>query len=655
MVYTEAFYQPSILELARLGNFQAITYLINTYLNPQGISAWVQANSGGCLQILVEVEQEPVTERLVRFICHELWKLNSPAVEGVNIVARFPEGDVLWKRSVRIITPANRARRRLRLSLGRLKLKTLRFLLLMGSAVASLIIGSWISYHEALASRPLYSQQAALVSPRQRPDAVKTALETVPVIRHEQVMFPNDPTVTLMFGGDVTLGDALVEEIGEDYQLPLANLDPYRQADWAMVNLDHPLTQATKARPDQSFPSKADPDLVNVLTAGGIDMVNLANNHIMDYEGSGLVETLKTLEDSGIYSIGAGRDLTEARRPQIVEVKGQRIAYLGYYDTDIDGAGQGVPGINPLQEEQVAEDIQAIRDQVDWVIVNYHWGVELSNYPANWQMDLARFTIDVGADLVVGHHPRVLQGAEIYKGRPIVYSLGSFIFGSNARSQDDTAVLRVSLKNRQMKLEFLPIAVQNHQAQVAQGEKGKEILKQISRLSSIFDQPMTTPMVLEAPATVPPATVPEPSTDLEMSPSAPRSPQLPQFPEDSHPVNPTPRNNPPVSFPIHPRFRTEQPTPITEEEEVMTPPVLNPPMTPTEETDPFIKEPFIKDPFFEMPVSPTSQGVPENPPAPNFPSFTLSRHRRPVQDIAVDPENRVTRTPIQLPVFPVNS
>lgn len=662
MVYTETFYQPSILELARLGDFQAITYLINTYLNPQGISAWVQASTGGCLQIMVECQQEPVTERLVRFICHQLWKLNSPAVQGVRIVARFPEGDVLWKRSVRIVTPANRAQRRLRASLRWLKFKTCRTLLLMGSAVASLIIGCWISYHEALASRPLTSppaQYGALIpgTTAPRPDFIKTALETVPVVHHDAVVAPHDPTVTLMFGGDVTLADAFAERVGTDYEWAFGNLEEYRQADLAMVNLENPLTEATRARPGQQT-WKASPEFVKVLTAGGIDIVNLANNHTMDYEGSGLVETLKTLADSGIQAVGAGENITEARRPTIMEVKGQRIAYLGYYDSDFDIADQGVAGINPLKEAQVAEDIKAIRDQVDWVVVNYHWGIELSNYPANWQMDLARFTIDAGADVVVGHHPHVLQGAEVYKGRPIIYSLGNFIFGGNSQSDYETAILRVALKDRKMKLEFLPIEVQDYQAQVAQGDQGKEILKQITRLSSIFDQPMTTPMVLEAPVTVNPTPeTTENPMNLEGGPSVPGSPQLPVFPDSTAPVESTPTVEPPVSFPI--KRPPTVPAPIENETlDFTTPPQLNPPMTPMEETDPFIKEPFIKEPFFETPMSPTSQTLPpsdQRESLPSFPSFTLSTHRRPVPESLTDLETPVARKPIELPLFPLNS
>jgi poly-gamma-glutamate synthesis protein (capsule biosynthesis protein) len=191
-------------------------------------------------------------------------------------------------------------------------------------------------------------------------------------------------------------------------------------------------------------------------------------------------------------------NLTEARRPEILEVKGQRIAYFGYYTGEDHQATETTAGTNPALEARIAEDIQAIRDRVDWIIVNFHWGVELSNYPETWQSKLAHFAIDRGADVVVGHHPHVLQGSEIYRGRPIAYSLGNFIFGGNARSDYDTAVLKVSVREKQMKVEFLPVEVRKYQPKIVQGERGDRIMAEIAMFSNIFEQAMTSPMILDA-------------------------------------------------------------------------------------------------------------------------------------------------------------
>ena len=645
MVYAENWSQPSILELARSGNFQALNYWIDSLLRPEGIYARVEQAQAGCVQILVEFQREfapdttllgsTLREGLVKFICHQLWRLNSPAVEGVRIHARLAgEPDILWKQSVRIVTPANRQRRRYRslLVVDWVKFKTYRSLLLVGSALASFILGCWVSYHEALTLRlvsPVSGyQQAAVMSgpPAKRADTVQAALEVVPVVQQKQVANPYDPTVTLMFGGNVNLSDALGASAGNDYHWAFANMDEYRQADLAMVNLENPLTRSKLGSGKKQLNFKADPESVKVLTAGGVDIVNLANSHAMDYAEPGLVETMNTLDNSGIQHQGAGRDIKEARRPDIIEVKGQRIAYLGYYDADLHAADQGKAGTNPRRNNRVAEDIRALRGQVDWIIVNYHWGVELADYPGDWQIDLARFTIDQGADLVVGHHPQVLQGAEIYKGRPIVYSLGNFIFGGNALRDYDTAVLKVSLKDRNMKVEFLPVEVKKFQPKVVKGAAADRILKHVEQISSIFDRPMRSSVVLEAPINLGTAPKtpssplpgaaksgtygpgpgsgasdgesnlqgpgqPKPTLILPALPPAPKQPDNSSFfPNGTGPAS---ESNPPRNLNLPPRiYRTQ-------------------PQNPSGEADPFTKEPFIKEPFISPP-SP-SQGAVQSP------------------------------------------
>ncbi|MFM6190827.1 MAG: CapA family protein [Planktothrix sp.] len=624
MAYAEYLGQPSIFESARAGDLRALSYLINTYLRPEGISAKVAPpDRKGCLPVLVEFQQEPLAESIVKFICHLLWKLNAPNLEGVKIAARY-QGDaqILWKQSVRLVTPANRVYREQtqRINLDWIKFKTLRLMFLVGSAVSSFILGCWVSYYEVAAHRiplpnhPAQENVVMIAPPPKQPDRVQAALEVVPVVQHQQVQNPQDPTVTLVFGGDVTLCDHFENIIGTNYSLPFAQLPEYREADLAMVNLENPLTRSTLRRPNKQFNFKADPEAVKVLTEGGIDIVNLANNHTMDYEASGLVETMETLDRAGIHAVGAGRDIKEARRPTIIEVKGQRIAYFGYYDADFHAAAEGVAGTNPRYDERVAADIKAIRDQVDWVVVNYHWGVELSEYPGDWQIDLARFTIDQGADVVIGHHPHVLQGAEIYKGRPIVYSLGNFIFGGNSRTDYETAVLKVALNhNRKMKVEFLPVEVTQYQAKVISGEKGEDILKRVERLSQIFDQPMQSVVVLDAPhREIKSADVPlTPSQELTL-PLVTESP-IP----GSSPVSEVPTAESSEKESVQPPLATEAPkeslsgasVPLVEEKTVQ-PPELEAKTDRQDDLKPYIDEPFIKDPFISLPSFP--QALPPN-------------------------------------------
>lgn len=545
---------PSVVELARRGDQRAIAAWLNRLLLPYGMRTYIRLPRPGYLKILVEFQWDGAAEdlsvqwrdRLIRFICHHICRLNSSLIEGVRIAGRFVgDSEIVWDRSIRIVTPANRARRqhqhlrsRIRnASKRKTRLRMVRSFVTSGPAIAALIIGGILGYAkapinqtEASASLQLKPNQSSIPP---RPDTVRAALETIPVIKHNQVVNPGDPSVSLLFSGDVTLADHFEAVIGKDYQKVFAQMEEYRQADLAMVNLENPLTRSTLAMPNKQFNFKAEPEAVKVLTSGGVDVVTIANNHSMDYQAEGLKETMEVLDKAGIQHIGAGNHLTEARRPDIFDVKGQRIAYLAYYGEEY-GAEADKPGVSSIQEARIAEDIRAIRDQVDWIVVNFHWGQELAEHPADWQVQLGRFTIDQGADLIVGHHPHVLQGAEVYRNRPIVYSLGNFIFGGNSRTDYDTAVLKVALKDKKMKVEFLPVEVKGYQPQVVSGDRGKQILQQLEQLSASFKQPMKAAMVLDA-RTLPPA--------LGQAPTAP----------STSPVN------------------SNQPTPSTESTEVTIP------------------------------------------------------------------------------------
>lgn len=579
MVYTQGFAQPPLVELARAGNFQAISYWINKELKPQGISASVAKESTGYLQVLVEFQREPPADRLIKFICHQLWKLNSPVLEGVSIMGRFSGSPkILWKQSVRIVSPAKRnlpKQSSFSQNSDSIKFQTFRSLMLIGSAVAAFILGCWVSYQEVLVRRSISREW------------VQTALEKVRVVHHKKVAYPNDPIVTLMFGGDVNLSNSVSNVVDNDYNWPFAKMDEYRKADLAMVNLENPLTQSTLNITNKEEKNiNVDSNYVKVLTSGGVDLVNLANDQIVDQLA--LTETIETLERAGIHAVGGGITNEEVRRPEIIEVKGQKIAYLSYYDTDLQKIKTtGVAGVNTRNNDQIAADIQALRDQVDWIIVNYHWGVELSEYPGDWQMNLARFTIDQGADLVVGHHPKVLQGAEIYQGRPIIYSLGNFIFGDNSAQESDydTAVLKVSLKPGKMKVEFLPVVVNQYQPQVVKDEKGQEILKHIAQISSVFNEPMISSVEIDAINSSFKFNI---NSQPGETNSAPKSPTLPELPQNSQAEDENLPNMPQNNSDGEPNHSSP------------LPPRLSP--TPTSETkDPFIDKQFTIEPFFDLP------------------------------------------------------
>ena len=271
------------------------------------------------------------------------------------------------------------------------------------------------------------------------------------------------------------------------------------------------------------------------LVANRVNLVNLASSAVMPDGQTQLNQELNLLKQGKIYAVGAGQSLPEARRPQIFEVKGKRIAYLGYSDSSPRAASGITAGVNVSVNRQMQADIEAIRDQVDWVVVSFNWNRELRAYPEDWQINLTHAAVDYGADLVVGYHPTATQGGELYNGRAIVYSLGDAIdeYSEKPAGSYEAAALKVTLKDHVMQLEFLPLQVKQGQAQAAQGETATKILQYIQQASSLFDQPLRSPTSLNSQVrlTLPAAPNSEMQTDPFISYPSPESSSDPKKPQ----------------------------------------------------------------------------------------------------------------------------
>jgi poly-gamma-glutamate capsule biosynthesis protein CapA/YwtB (metallophosphatase superfamily) len=238
-----------------------------------------------------------------------------------------------------------------------------------------------------------------------------------------------DETVSVVFAGDIMVDLLPGEEIAKGND-PFADFaEILDSADLAVGNLE--CVVATKGkRVDKPWTFRAHPDVLKTLQKH-FHAFSLANNHTGDFGRDAFLEQLDHLRKHKLGYFGGGKDSGEARTPWLVEKKGLRFAFLGYNDFQPRSfeAGPNWPGVAWGVEEQVVADIEAARTlhKADIVVPFMHWGWE--EYGANrTQKKLARAMIDAGADLVVGGHPHVTQGAEIYKNRPIVYSLGNCVF-----------------------------------------------------------------------------------------------------------------------------------------------------------------------------------------------------------------------------------
>ncbi len=238
-----------------------------------------------------------------------------------------------------------------------------------------------------------------------------------------------DP-VRLIFVGDIMLDDGpgRVLAAGRDPLAPFAA--QLRAADFTIGNLECPIATVGKPLESKIFSFRADPRALSVLK-GRFDALAVANNHSGDYGKAAFLETLTHLDSAGIHHFGGGIDLASAHEPLWIEQKGLRIAVLSYNEFKPRSfeAGPNWPGIAWSEDSQVISDIRAARAAgADLVIPFMHWGWELEPAPGERQRQLARTMIDAGADVVVGGHPHITQGAEYYRGKLIVYSLGNFVF-----------------------------------------------------------------------------------------------------------------------------------------------------------------------------------------------------------------------------------
>lgn len=291
------------------------------------------------------------------------------------------------------------------------------------------------------------------------------------------------------FAGDCTLANHFEDFVGGRLDYPFQRLSLLPRSDVFMANLENPVTYRTQ-KVKKEFNFKMNPRYLSVLQSAGINVVTLANNHTLDYGPEGLLDSIHYLDSVGIKHVGAGRNLAEARKPVVLEVKGLRIGFLGYFGGGTFAAGVSRPGVAPRFEATLRNDIQRLRqnDKVGYVVVNIHWGKEKALYPQQWQISLAHLAADAGADLVVGHHPHVLQGIEKYKNAVIAYSLGNFLFGGNTRSTYDTAILKVELARDLTRISVIPIHVEDWQPRVCSDLEGDRIVNSVRKLSLRFQE-----------------------------------------------------------------------------------------------------------------------------------------------------------------------
>ena len=304
-----------------------------------------------------------------------------------------------------------------------------------------------------------------------------------------------DNNVTISFAGDVMLGRLVNEKIKEtSYAYPWGNMrSVLLSTDLNVVNLETTLTTSTEKVP-KVFNYKADPTHVQALKEAGITLVNLANNHILDFGPSGLRETISTLDGAGIAHVGAGQNATEAHAPVIVEQKGIRIGVLGYTDNEpgwkATAEKPGSAYVHVGDIEAVREDIEALRKKVDMLVVSLHVGPNMVSVPSQEIIDFCHKLIELGVDIVHGHSAHVVQGIEMYKGKLIMYDTGDFVddYAVDPVLRNDLSFLFLVTAGSEgiRAVRLIPVRINNMQVNRVEGDDATTIMKTMQKRSAAF-------------------------------------------------------------------------------------------------------------------------------------------------------------------------
>ncbi len=313
-------------------------------------------------------------------------------------------------------------------------------------------------------------------------------------IANEAKEILNKDSFTISFTGDVMFDWGLrdvVKNFGEDYPFDLVR-EELKSSDYTFMNLETAVTKRENKVPYQLFWIKSDPEVLPALTNAGVDMVNLANNHVLDYYEDGLVDTISSLKANNLEYIGAGINAEEAYSMKVANINGNKVGFISFchfYPQATWQAYDNKPGVtNGYDLESVVSKVKSERAKnkdVDYVIVYFHWGEEKESQPVYYQKEYAKRLIDEKlVDAIVGSHPHWLQGFEIYNGVPIAYSLGNFLFPDYVSGHSaETGIYQLTFDNGKISARFLPGVISKNQIHLLEGAEKKNLLEYLQSIS----------------------------------------------------------------------------------------------------------------------------------------------------------------------------
>ncbi|HZX35983.1 MAG TPA: CapA family protein [Thermodesulfobacteriota bacterium] len=296
------------------------------------------------------------------------------------------------------------------------------------------------------------------------------------------------PAVSLIAVGDIMLSRGVAGRIrrNNDPNYPFLKVKDFlKTGDIVFGNLECPITDGRKiVSKEMTF--RADPASADALKQAGFTVLSLANNHSPNFGKKGLKDTFSYLKGKNIKYAGAGIDADEANSPAYMNPKGISFAFLAYNDPDV------VPGFYEAAEkhagtafmriDKMTDAVKKAASEARFVIVSMHSGNEYDYEPNEAQKKFARAAIDAGAELVIGHHPHVIQPVEKYKGKLIFYSLGNFIFDQSEpkETKEGVMVKFIFTKDALESVEATPVFIERYaQPRLIEGEEGRQVVERL--------------------------------------------------------------------------------------------------------------------------------------------------------------------------------
>lgn len=333
-----------------------------------------------------------------------------------------------------------------------------------------------------------------------RPEELQSIQESREDAAVEQTVLQQKEIVTekeelvLSFVGDMMFDRsvaAFIRSEGEDYIFQ--GYEKYfKGSDIVFGNLETALSHRGEPVKDKEYTFRSNPELAAYLKKYNFKVLSIANNHILDYGTDAFSDTLKIMKENGISYGGGGYDKKEAMEGIVLEKKGLKIGFIAFtrvtpsVDWYAGAKKPGIIGAYKVHEESVLEAVNNLRPRCDLLVISLHWGKEVSTIIRKEETELAHKLIDSGADVIMGHHPHVVQGMELYKGKPIFYSLGNFFFTTSKAqicNQTIMATVRYDENGELKSVEAIPGIIQyGRPVPMEEGPK-KQFIEQLNKMN----------------------------------------------------------------------------------------------------------------------------------------------------------------------------